>query len=481
MSWIKNNQNIENKHSGSVHKFFKIVTWFFLLVSLLMLAYVYYRAEIVFQGALYNKFIKYYAVSIIAIVSFALILRIGHKTRANIVLIIISFAVGIYLMEASIYFFEKRSFVSEVDRLKIAASKQEIEFDSRTKIQVIHDMRNNGKDVFPQIHPSYILARSNLDGIFPLGGLSNRTTIGSNEGEGYMIFQTDRYGFNNPDYEWDSKYTDYMLVGDSFTQGVAVQQGKDIAGQIRRTTGSSVINLGKSGNGPLIELAALKEYAEIKKPKKTIWIYYEGNDLGYDLRKEKFNALLMNYLEQDFTQGLIQRQTQIDNVLLKYIANEEKYFVSKINDDISKKMEIMTSLLKLSHIRKTMHTDNYAEDSLQLFKHIIKQAKIRVSKWDGELYFVYLPNNRRYASLVTDGDTYKERRKVFSMISKLGIPIIDIHDDVFSKHPDILSLFPLRVTFNHYNAEGYNEVAKAIVAGVKKYENQNTPENPISR
>ena len=110
MSWIKNNQNIENKHSGSVHKFFKIVTWFFLLVSLLMLAYVYYRAEIVFQGALYNKFIKYYAVSIIAIVSFALILRIGHKTRANIVLIIISFAVGIYLMEASIYFFEKRVF-----------------------------------------------------------------------------------------------------------------------------------------------------------------------------------------------------------------------------------------------------------------------------------------------------------------------------------------------------------------------------------
>ena len=34
-----------------------------------------------------------------------------------------------------------------------------------------------------------------------------------------MIFQTDRYGFNNPDYEWDSKYTDYMLVGDSFTKG----------------------------------------------------------------------------------------------------------------------------------------------------------------------------------------------------------------------------------------------------------------------
>ena len=48
----------------------------------------------------------------------------------------------------------------------------------------------------------------------------------------------------------------------------------------------------------------------------------------------------MNYLEQDFTQGLIQRQTQIDNVLLKYIANEEKYFVSKINDDISKKLSI---------------------------------------------------------------------------------------------------------------------------------------------
>ena len=200
---------------------------------------------------------------------------------------------------------------------------------------------------------------------------------------------------------------------------------------------------------------------------KTLFFYFLST---LDKRVKPIKWL---FIKQDFTQGLIQRQTQIDNVLLKYIANEEKYFVSKINDDISKKMEIMTSLLKLSHIRKTIHADNYAEDSLQLFKHIIKQAKIRVSKWGGELYFVYLPDYRRYTSLVTDGDTYKERRKVFSMISKLGIPIIDIHDDVFSKHPDIPSLFPLRVTSNHYNAEGYNEVAKAIVTGVNKYEQSN--------
>ena len=54
----------------------------------------------------------------------------------------------------------------------------------------------------------------------------------------------------------------------------------------------------------------------------------------------------------------------------------------------------------------------------------------------------------------------------------LGIPVVDIHQEVFANHPDPLALFPFRL-YGHYNAEGYSEVAKAIVDGVKKHENQN--------
>jgi hypothetical protein len=51
------------------------------------------------------------------------------------------------------------------------------------------------------------------------------------------------------------------------------------------------------------------------------------------------------------------------------------------------------------------------------------------------------------------------------MVRDLNIPVIDIHQEVFTDHPDPLSLFPFRLR-SHYNVEGYSEVAKAIVSGV---------------
>ena len=52
--------------------------------------------------------------------------------------------------------------------------------------------------------------------ILPLSGISNSETIHCNENGYYSIYQSDRYGFNNPDEEWDKKEIEYLLVGDSF-------------------------------------------------------------------------------------------------------------------------------------------------------------------------------------------------------------------------------------------------------------------------
>lgn len=53
------------------------------------------------------------------------------------------------------------------------------------------------------------------------------------------------------------------------------------------------------------------------------------------------------------------------------------------------------------------------------------------------------------------------RGDVIKTVKELGIPIIDIHKDVFKSHPDPFSLFPFRLN-GHYNAEGYRLAAKAI-------------------
>ena len=96
------------------------------------------------------------------------------------------------------------------------------------------------------------------------------------------------------------------MVGDSFTRGAAVQVGEEIAGQIRYLTNSTIINLGMNGNGPLTELAGLTEYAKSLQPSKVLWVYFEGNDLQ-NMHGEKSAPILMQYLEDNFSQHLMDR------------------------------------------------------------------------------------------------------------------------------------------------------------------------------
>ena len=83
----------------------------------------------------------------------------------------------------------------------------------------------------------------------------------------YTFYKSDRYGFNNPDSEWDNKEIEYLLVGDSFTRGACVNRPNDMSSFLRNLSNKSVLNLGQGGTGPLIQYGILREYlnTNIKK------------------------------------------------------------------------------------------------------------------------------------------------------------------------------------------------------------------------
>ena len=63
------------------------------------------------------------------------------------------------------------------------------------------------------------------------------------------------------------------------------------------------------------------------------------------------------------------------------------------------------------------------------------------------------------------------RKDVLGVVNNLGIPVIDIQENVFDSHHDPLDLFPFpKLSFRnyHYNAEGYRLVAEAITKRLKK-------------
>ena len=215
------------------------------------------------------------------------------------------------------------------------------------------------------------------------------------------------------------------------------------------------------GNGLLTELASLKEYAESRKPKKIIWLYYEGNDL-LDMEKEKSASLLMNYLKPNFSQNLINRQVEIDKRLSKYISHAE------IDSDRPHfrpdfvNLKGFLKVLRLTNIRRQIGFDLTVGP---LFKEVLKQARDRTVGWGGEIFFVYLPSHTRYKAGIYNHDLYMKRGIIIDTVKSLNIPVIDIHKKVFENHPDPLSLFPFR-QYGHYTAVANTNIANVITLSV---------------
>ena len=444
----------------SVAHFSKWMGRLFLMGSVLLLIYTYYRAEIIWHGASSEKYFQYYVISLLGIIFWSVVLQLGQKIRDAILTVSISLVVGLYMVEGILTSLG----LGQLNSKKIeAAAKLGVEFDERFGHEVLNDLLEEGVDA--QLAGTFFLNLINMhkkgdsDLLLLNGGVSKTTSVGANEGGQFAIYQSDRHGFNNPDREWDSSKLEWLLIGDSFGHGITVQPGDDIAGQIRSITKSTTINLGVGDLGPLAELAILKEYAEPLKPKNVIWLYFEGNDFK-NLLREKEVPILMQYLQDNFSQNLIGQQEEIDRILKEHYAKEAK------QAEVTHK----TRMARLYALRNMISFGTGSKKSPQidyeisLFTKILTKAKDRVEAWGGKLSFVYLPSFSRYIETV-DHDLYSKKSKVIELVKSLNIPVIDIHQKVFVDRP-YLNFFPLRIA-GHYNAKGYSEVAKAIVASIE--------------
>ncbi len=290
--------------------------------------------------------------------------------------------------------------------------------------------------------------------------------VGLNENGSYYPYQSDEYGFHNPNSSWKDFHS-LAVVGDSFIEASSIPSDKNIVALLRAKY-PDALNLGVVDNGPLLLLATLKEYLSDLHPKTVLWCYYEGNDLN-DLNDEKKSEILLRYLEPTFKQDLRGKKIQIESALKEYLAKhssgEEKLF-----DRIKLRGREIFLLFNLRHCL----FDRYYQVpvDIDLFQRVIHEAQRYTSSWGGQLYFVYLPTWDRYglrSSLVF------HRQEVLKVVRDEELPFIDLVQ-VFDHHPDPLSLFPFRQR-GHYNIEGHRVVAEAILKDLEKNQTQKTLSN----
>ena len=366
----------------------------------------------------------------------------------------------VYCFEIYIKYLDDKHSIHSNHRYELA-KKSGIEFDNRSKIDFINDLKQNyNNEIYPDINPTNILQKhgfilANGKKIIPLSAISNSLSVLSNESGYWPVYHNDSNGF--PNLKSQNDEYEILLIGDSFGEGYSVQQKDNISSNLIKL-GMNTYNISNAGNGPLLQYATIKEYGKIIEPKYIVWTYYI-NDMN-DLDNELKHPLLKKYLDDNnFSQNLINNKKIIDDALRTVLNKKiENYNVSKKPNSNSKTS--IVSILKLYSIRKRLGLIGKKaniNELVEVFDQILMKTKSFSINLNAKLIFIILPSRGQLHQ--TKIDPYLKPIK--TILNKNGIQFYDAEEYLNQKVNDFDSLFPFGMD-GHYNEEGYKLIAELI-------------------
>lgn len=344
------------------------------------------------------------------------------------------------------------------DTLQAAAQRAGVNFDARSRRAVLADLRSSGVDAYPTLS-AWALFDSDVSTapgsfttppLLPLAGRSRTTTVACNENGEYLIVETDRYGFNNPDAVYDAT-SPVLLLGDSFIFGYCVRPGQDLAGRLR-ARGVEVVNLGYPGTGPLIQLAQLREYGSLIRPAAILWFYYNGND-AVNLRDEYDQPGLRRYLEPEYRQNLATRQVAIDTFWAEQVDWEAPDMAAHGSLRRILLLQPLRALVGRALAARRGSDEPPAGDA---FEVVLQQWTAEAERLDAPLYFVFLPT---YGQFVDSNP--RSRARVLAAVRAHGVPVVDFEERL-RRSGDPLQYFPFR-QHAHYTETGYALLAEQVL------------------
>ncbi len=462
----------------------KNISIIFLIISLLIFSYVFFRAEFIYEGQKLIFYLKYYIISIFFIVFSALSFFINKRLKYKIVLFSSSFLILLYFIELIIL--GNIAFVKFKININLQnyAKKMNYNVDEDQPFNIdkfisYKVLKKKYKNLALAIDPYHFL-KTVEQTLMPLSSLSNVKTIQCNELGYSNIYLTDRFGFNNKNKNWDKDSIDFFIVGGRYAQGDCVHQSKNIAGNINSLTELTAINVGQGGSGPLMSYATLREYLPISKAKRVVWLYSESSDLIgkknlEGLTEELKNNILNKYLlDLNFSQNLINRQNEVDEMV--YLKMNK--MTLKVDNDLKKNklfkfLKLFQTRNKILDFYNSINKKNLKTVQILTpeFKKILIKSKELAEDNNAKFYFVYLTENKRYNSNKFNTSKY-DYDNLIKFIKSNNIKLINIHKELFAQYENQLALFApnLKNEISHYNEEGYMLVSKAILKKINDLE-----------
>jgi hypothetical protein len=410
----------------------------------------------------YDPLIVYYVGPLVFICSLVVVMRQPTTLKLPIAVMLGSVALSLYFAELMVCITYPQAKTTEA---KIQAAKE------RTNTTIMN-LRAQGTTTVALIAPSTMVWRHPPEqDLFPLGGLSQVTTVTCVYDESCLIYQSDEHGFHNPPGLYRPDQVDIVILGDSFAHGINVSSEQNVTALLRQKF-PLTLNFGISGNGPLAEFATFKEYVEPLRPKVVVWCYFSGNDLLFDLPLER-NSRLRRYLDDAYSQKLFGKQQAIDQFLLNVLQEQE---VPQTIQSQSNVLQGLKDLFLLRHLRLRLRLTlvppaasqptsisdlPYSPEERAIFRTILLKTQEKVASWNGRFYVVYLPAYSFFNRNDSQTILIQDHEFVIGLVKELGIASIDMYE-VFLHQKDPYALF-FRRRNNHYNQQGYAVVAETIL------------------
>lgn len=384
----------------------------------------------------------------------------------------------IYSLEilTTVFLSKENTVINVSDKRETLAKKSGIKIDNRPYIKVFSELikTNDLRHEFRLNISSLDVYKSILTNLklIPLKGPINSNSLGqySNENGNYKIYKNDKYGFRNDNKIYDKKIVN-LIIGDSFAEGLPLEQSKNVSSILIDKFDLNTANYGVAGTSLISYYAVFKEYAKQIKPNNVIVFYYEGNDFLM-LNSEK-NSFLSKYLKENFTQNLIKKNYEV-NKSLKILENytQNLYNVST-NQEFQKEKKLfnkerMIDFLEIQNLRSILSIDLSAPDysmETNLFKKIIRNINEQTQEWGGELIFVYIPSWGRYNdNYKFEGNNAKYifnlKNSLINYLKKSSIKYIDLDKEfIKSNNPSKYYNFDF---YGHLNDEGYMLLSELI-------------------
>ena len=443
------------------------------IIKFILLAFIFFFI-LVFIISLQKDYIFISYLSILFIVVFSITFFFKKK---YIQLFLISFLSSIFML----YLFEIYYSLQDHTLRNLAikeAQRNNIPYDVRTKKEVyIFEKieKKNTNVVVPVTGMDFLKFKKNYENTeyLILSGVSKSFNVFCNESGYWTFYNSDRYGFNNPDMVWEKiNNQNIILIGDSNVHGGCVSVENSIAGKLRSISNRNVINLGMSSNGPLLNYATFKEFGNFKNS-KIFWFYSEENDLQ-DLKAEFNYQILKNYLDdEDFIINLKKKVKKTDSIAqeiinFNYNSDNRKKSLNFYNILTLQNLRSIISILtnyKLRLIGK-IEFENYNTEVLPNFYKILLKLNNEIIKNNSELIFVYKPSREFYDIKVSkkfnkikNNSKYKDN--IIFFLKKNNISFIDLDVEMKKYEKDILSLYPFRIR-SHFNSKGQEIISKII-------------------